>query len=54
MGKLLSSEFKVNKGLRQGAAIIPLLFNVVLDIAIVRSKVKTQGNMFDRCIKIMA
>jgi hypothetical protein len=27
IGKHLSSEFKVNEGLRQGDAIAPLLFN---------------------------
>jgi len=39
IGKHLSSEFKVNKGLRQGDAIAPLLFNVVMKIAIRRSEV---------------
>jgi hypothetical protein len=29
IGKHLSSEFKVNKGLRQGDAVTPLLFNSV-------------------------
>jgi hypothetical protein len=43
-GKNLSSEFKVNIGFRQGDAIAPLLFNIVLKIAIRRSKVETQGN----------
>jgi hypothetical protein len=32
--KLLSSEFKVNKGLRQGDAIAHFLFNAVLETAI--------------------
>jgi len=39
IGKHLSSEFKVNKGLRQGDAIAPLLFNVVMEIAFRRSEV---------------
>jgi hypothetical protein len=39
IGKHLSSKFKVNRGLRQGDAIAPLLFNVVLQIAIRRSEV---------------
>ena len=30
IGNHLSSEFKVNKGLRQGDAIAPFLFNIVL------------------------
>jgi len=29
IGKHLSSEFRVNKGLRQGDAIAPSLFNIV-------------------------
>jgi hypothetical protein len=29
---MLSSEFKVDKGLRQGYAVAPLLFNVVLEL----------------------
>jgi len=39
IGKHLASKFKVNGGLRQGIAIAPLLFNVVLEIAIRRSEV---------------
>jgi sorting nexin-29 len=53
-GRHLSSEFKVNKGLRQGDAIAPLLFNVVLEIAIRRSKVETEGNIFNKCNQRMA
>jgi hypothetical protein len=34
IGEHLSSEFKVNKGLRQGDSISRLLFNIVLEIAI--------------------
>jgi hypothetical protein len=37
-GKHLSSEFKVNNGLRQGDAIAPFLFNTVGETAIRRSK----------------
>ena len=54
IGKLLSSEFKVKKGLRQGDAIAPLLFQVVLEIAFRRSEVETQGTVLDRCCQIMA
>ena len=39
IGKHIFSEFKVNRGLEQGYAIAPLLFNVLLEIAIRRSKV---------------
>ena len=52
IGKHLSSEFKVNKALRPGDAIGPLLFNVVLKTAIRRSTVETRGSIFDKC-KIM-
>ena len=54
IGKHLSSEFKVNRGLRQGDGLTPLLLNVVLEIAIVRSKVKTRGNIFNKCVQMMA
>jgi sorting nexin-29 len=54
IGRHLPSEFKVNKGLRQGDAIAPSLFNVVLEIAIRRFKVETKGTIFDKCNQIMA
>ena len=53
-GKHLSSERKFNKGLREGDAIVPLLFNVVLETAIRRSKAETRGTIFDKCSQIMA
>jgi len=39
--------------LRQGNAIAPLLFNVVLVIAI-RSKVEIRGTIFEKCSQIVA
>jgi hypothetical protein len=54
VGKHLSSEFKFIKVLRQADTIAPLLFNVVLEIAVGRSKVQTRGNLFDKCSLIMA
>ena len=54
IGKHLSSEFKVNKGLRQGDAIAPVFFNVMLETEIRRSKVETGGTIFDKCSQIMA
>ena len=53
-GKHFSSEFKVNKVLRQGDAIARLLFNIVLEIAIIRSNLETWGTIFDKCGQIMA
>ena len=50
----MSSEFKVNKGLRQGNAIAPLLFNIELEIAVWRSKVETWGTISDKGSQITA
>ena len=35
-------------------ATAPLMFNVVLEIAIRRSKVEIRGNIFEKCSQIMA
>ena len=40
--------------MRQGDAINPLLFNIVLETAIIRSKVEKQGTIFDKCNHIIA
>jgi hypothetical protein len=47
-GKQLCCEFKVNQILRHGDAISPLLFNIVLEIVIRRSKVESLGTTFDK------
>jgi len=39
--------------LGQGDATVPLMFNVVLEIAIRRPKVEIRGNIFDKCSQIM-
>jgi hypothetical protein len=54
VGKHLSSEYRLNKCLRQGDSVAPLLFNVVQEIAIRRSKVETLGIICDKCSQIMA
>jgi len=54
IGKHLSSVFKVNKWLRQGDIIAPLLFNIMLEIATRRAKLETRGNILDKCSQIMA
>jgi len=54
IGKHLSSKLKVNKDLRQGYAIAPVLFNILLETAIRRSKVVTWGSIFDKFSHIMA
>ena len=53
-GKHLSCELKVNKGLRQGNAIDPLLFNVLFKTAIRIFTVETQNTIFDKYSQIMA
>jgi hypothetical protein len=40
--------------LRQGAAIAPLLFNVLLEIAIRRCNAETGGTMFATCSQIVS
>jgi hypothetical protein len=40
--------------LRQGDAISPLLFSLVLEIATRRPKVETQRSTLDKCRQIMA
>jgi hypothetical protein len=34
VAKQISEDFKLSKGLRQGDAVVPLLFNIVLETAI--------------------
>ena len=53
-GKHLSFECKFNKGLREGDAIAPLLFNVVLETAVGRSKVETRWTIFGKGSQIVA
>jgi hypothetical protein len=53
-GKHLSSPFRLKNYLRQGDAVAPLLFNVVLKISIRRSIVETLGTIYDKCSPIMA
>ena len=43
IGKHLSSEFKVNKGLRQGDAVAPFLLNIVVETAVRSFKVEALG-----------
>jgi len=52
IGKQLSSEYKVNKGLRQGDAITFLLFNVVLENAIRRSKAELGKPYLTNVVKL--
>jgi hypothetical protein len=53
ISKDFSSEFKVNKFLRQEEEIAPFLLNLVMEIAIRRSTKETWGNIFDKCSQIM-
>jgi len=54
IGEHLSSEFKANKGVRQGDAYATLLFHILLEIAIRKYRVESRGNIFDKCSQIMA
>ena len=47
-------NLKLTKVLRQGDAIAPLLFKVVLEIAIRGYKVETLETIFDKCIHVVA
>jgi hypothetical protein len=51
--KIRVPKVKVNLGFRQGVAIARLLFNVVLETVIRRSKIETGGTIFDKCSQIM-
>ena len=51
-GTLLPSKFKVNKGLRQGDAIAPLLFHIVLETAIRRPEVNAQEPLLTNVVKL--
>jgi predicted nucleotidyltransferase len=53
IGKQISEDFKLGKGLRQDDAIAPLLFNIVLEIAIQQSNIGTQGTIFNKCSQTM-
>jgi len=52
--KPLSPKFKVNQGLRYGNAISPLLFNIVLENAIGKSKVESLDTTFYKYRQIVA
>ena len=54
IGEHLSSEFKANKGVRQGDAFDPLLCHILLEIAIRKCTVEYWGNVFDKYSQIMA
>jgi len=49
INKHLSSKCKVKKALGQRDGITPLMFNIVLEMAIRRSKVEIWGTVFDIC-----
>ena len=46
IGKKISPKFMLEKGIRQGDAIAPVLFNIALEIAIQRSGIQTRGTIF--------
>ena len=46
IGRHIIKEFEIQKGLRQGDAIAPILFNVALEIAIRKSGIQMEGTTF--------
>ena len=50
----LNEEFKILEGLRQGDAILPILYNIVLEIAVRKFKIMTTGTIFHKCTQILA
>lgn len=53
-GKSNSKEFKLEKGIRQGDAVAPLLFNIVMEISVRKANIQTKGTIFNKCCQIMA
>ena len=53
-GKCLSDNFRLHKGIRQGDALAPLLFNVILEIAMRKSHIETAGTIFTKSNQIIA
>jgi hypothetical protein len=52
ISKHLSSEFNITRTMRQGDAIAPVLFNIVLEIAVRRSQVETQAPYLKNVVKL--
>lgn len=53
-GKNISKEFKLGKGIRQGDALAPMLFNLALEISIRKANIQVNGTIFNKCSQILA
>lgn len=49
----LSSPFKVTRGLKQGDGLAPLLFNLILEYAIRRAKIQTEGTIQQKMTQLI-
>ncbi|KAJ4425577.1 hypothetical protein ANN_27772 [Periplaneta americana] len=53
LGKITTENFKLEKGTRQGDGLAPLLFNIALHIAIIKSEVQINGTIFNKTQQIL-
>jgi len=54
IGGRLSPIFRINTGLRQGDLLSPMLFSLALEAVIRKVKVRTDGNIMNRSVQILA
>lgn len=54
VGRKITNIIDMEKGVRQGDGIAPVLFNIALEIAIRRSKIQTNGTIFTKSQQILA